>query len=169
MQQRVFLDKQRSDKAFDAFYQATLMEARTYNLEPVLPRQRRMPARLDDGAPCHQFTSTQDYCRMQYFEALDLLMGEICRRFDRPSFVMLQEIEKLLTDSCNGTKVELPCTLRTCMLVVSRWTVLWPNCRCYQILRTANSEHNMGIKKVTSVNTICDLFQYSVGAFEFLR
>ena len=112
MQQRVFLDKQRSDKAFDAFYQATLMEARMYNLEPVLPRQRRMPARLDDGAPCHQFTSTQDYCRMQYFEALDLLMGEICRRFDRPSFVMLQEIEKLLTDSCNGTKVELPCTFK---------------------------------------------------------
>ena len=75
-----------------------------YNLEPVLPRQRRMPTRLDDGAPCHQFISTQDYFRMQYFEALDLLMGEICRRFDRPSFVMLQEIEKLLTDSCNGTK-----------------------------------------------------------------
>lgn len=73
--------------------------------------------------------------------------------------MMLQEIEKLLTDSCNGTKVELPCTFKNMYASDLKMDSLVAQLSMLpDLLRTANSEHKMGIKKVTSVNTICDLF-----------
>lgn len=73
--------------------------------------------------------------------------------------MLLQEIEKLLTDFCNGTKVELPCTFKNMYASDLKMDSLVAQLSMLpDLLRTANSEHKMGIKKVTSVNTICDLF-----------
>ena len=37
--------------------------------EPVLPRYRRAPARLDDGAPPHRFECPEYYYKVEYYEA----------------------------------------------------------------------------------------------------
>ena len=55
-------------------------QAKEYNIdEPVLPRYRRPPRRLDDGVALHIFDTPQDYYRKQYFEALDLISEELAR------------------------------------------------------------------------------------------
>lgn len=100
-----FLIRQRSDSSFHTFYQSVADEASKFTLSPVLPRQRKSPRRIDDGAPSHTFSSPEDYYRKQYFEVLDMLSGELARRFDQPTFSLLQEMERLLVDSCNGTMV----------------------------------------------------------------
>lgn len=78
-----FLQTQRTDSAFDAFFHSTVKEAEAYTQEPMLPRQKSLPRRVNDGAPSHQYTSPHDYFRQQYYEVLDLMMNEINRRFDQ--------------------------------------------------------------------------------------
>ena len=50
-----FLKKERSDAAFNRFYEQTLLASHGRTAEPSLPRQRRLPKQLDDGATAHAF------------------------------------------------------------------------------------------------------------------
>lgn len=102
---RSFLSRQISDSAFHAFYQSVVNGASDYTEDPVLPRQRKVPKRVDDGAPSHAFSSAEDYYRQQYFEVLDILTEEMARRFDQATLSLLQDMERLLVDSCNGTSI----------------------------------------------------------------
>lgn len=100
-----FFNRQRSDSAFDDFYKATVKEAEELTQPPVLPRQRKVPKRYDDEGH-HHFTSVEDYYRRQYYELLDLLLSELDRRFQQPSFQVMKSMEDLLIKSCNGISVE---------------------------------------------------------------
>lgn len=77
-------------------------EARELTEESMLPRQRQIPCKVDDGAPNHYFESPEDFFRKQHYEVLDLLVREITQRFNQPAFSILQEIERMIIDSCNG-------------------------------------------------------------------
>lgn len=101
-----YLQRQRSETSFNAFYQLVLQESQGLTQEPNLPRQRQLPRRIDQGAPSHQYASPQEYFRQQYFEVLDLLSCELTRRFDQPSLMVLQEMKNLLVKSCNGEAVQ---------------------------------------------------------------
>ena len=59
---------------------------------PILPRQRQVPRRIDDGAQGHQFTTVEAYFRNQNYDLFDLLSGELDRRFQQPSFKVLEEM-----------------------------------------------------------------------------
>ena len=66
-----------------------------------------MSKRFDDGPADHQFSIPEDFYTKQYFEVLDLLTAEIERRFDQNSFKIINEIEQLLLNPCNGVTVQL--------------------------------------------------------------
>ena len=158
LMQQKFL-RQRSDSAFHTFYQSVVNEASDYTLSPVLPRQRKVPRRIDDGAPSHTFSSPEDYYRKQYYEVMDTLTEEMARRFDQATFLLLQEMERLLIDSCNGIRVTASSNFKEMYgsdLNVNTLTVqlsMLPD-----VVATANDEHQMGIKRVTTVSTVCDMF-----------
>ena len=97
---KLFLQRQRDDCAFERFYANTEKEAKQYNIEPVLPRYRRPPRHLDDGASPHVDKTPQDYYRRQYFEVLDLLSGELTRRFHQRSLAAPKAIEQVLLTAC---------------------------------------------------------------------
>ena len=59
----------RTEAEFNRFYESCVSFAESKSGEPVLPRYRRVPARLDDGAPPHRFECPQGYHRVQYYEA----------------------------------------------------------------------------------------------------
>ena len=42
-------------------YEIVLKEAEDITNEPILPRQRQIPRRIDDGSPDHQFSCPKDY------------------------------------------------------------------------------------------------------------
>ena len=96
-----FLKRQRSDPAFNSFYEVVVKEAENVTSEPTLPRQRQIPHRIDDGSPNYQFSCPKGYFRQQYFEILDLLHNEITQRFDRPTFDIMGEMENMLVNSCS--------------------------------------------------------------------
>ena len=61
----------RTEAGFDKFYQSCVYFSEGKSGEPVLPRYRRAPARLDDGASPHRFKCPKNYYRVQYYEACD--------------------------------------------------------------------------------------------------
>ena len=155
-----FLERQRDDLAFKSFYSSVVREAHELTGEPMLPRQRRIPCRVDDGAPNHHFESPEDFFWKQYFEVLDLLVSEITQHFNQPALSILQEIEGMIIDSCNGKT----------HVMSSNFEVLYADCLeipklisqlslLPDVLKTGNTDYKMGIKKVTTVNTVCQLFE----------
>uniref|UniRef100_A0A1X7TS41 Uncharacterized protein n=1 Tax=Amphimedon queenslandica TaxID=400682 RepID=A0A1X7TS41_AMPQE len=101
-----YLNRQRSDDAFNLIYDLVLQEAAEKGLQqPTLPRQRKIPRRIDDWSKNHTFFSPKEFFRGQYFEVLDVLKGELIRRFDQPTFAILREMEKILIDSCNEKNI----------------------------------------------------------------
>ena len=97
-----FLQRQRKDNSFEMFYSSVVSEANEYNIsDPVLPRYRRPPKRIDDGAPPHCFTSAKEYFRVQYFEVIDLLKGETSKRFSEKSLAVPKAVEELLINASN--------------------------------------------------------------------
>ncbi len=56
--------------------------------EPVLPRQRRPPTRIDSGSEPHQFLSLRDYYRHLYYEACVLLLRELNDRFEQKELLL---------------------------------------------------------------------------------
>ena len=101
-----FLQQQRKDNSFEMFY-SSVSQANEYNIsDPVLPRYRRPPKRIDDGAPSHHFTSAKEYFRVQYFEVIDLLKGEISKRFSEKSLAVPKAVEELLINACNSNSTD---------------------------------------------------------------
>ena len=122
-------------------------------------RDKKVPRRMDDGAPGHVYSSPQQYYRQQYYDVLDVLTSEMARRFDQATFSILQEMEHLLVSSCNGDALTFSSNFKEMYgsdLKMDALTVqlsMLPD-----VVKTANKEHNMGIKRVTVVSSVCDLF-----------
>ena len=55
-----YLVRHRDDEAYDSFYSSTVDHAKEYTDDPVLPRYKRIPKRVDDGAQPHTFTDVHD-------------------------------------------------------------------------------------------------------------
>ncbi|XP_035690920.1 zinc finger MYM-type protein 1-like [Branchiostoma floridae] len=95
--------RQRTEESFDAFYASTVEKARELNIdEPVLPRYRRQPRRLDDGSDPHRHACPKDFHRLVYFQACDLLIGELTERFNQEFLKPVVAMEKLLLNAANG-------------------------------------------------------------------
>lgn len=107
---KAFYNRQRTDEAFENFYSSVLREAQGHEEieEPVLPRKRKVPRRLDDGAAGHVYESPKDYFQPQYFDVIDKIMVELDDRFNQPSFRLVQKIEEMFITAANGEKVAVP-------------------------------------------------------------
>ena len=58
-----------TEAEFTKFYESCVSFSEGKSDEPVLPRYRRAPARLDDGAPPHRFECPEYYYKVEYYEA----------------------------------------------------------------------------------------------------
>ena len=68
-----FLQRQRTESSFDYFYHSVAEESKDLIMPPTLPRQKRIPLRIDDGAPNHHFSTPKEHFRKQYYEVHDLI------------------------------------------------------------------------------------------------
>ena len=147
----------RTDASFTAFYQGVLKASDGLTDEPVLPRYRKTPRRINEGALPHRYTSPEDRYRHAYFEALEQACGEIERRFDQSDLPLICDIESLLVNAANGeTVTEISEDITKCFqgrIDVSRLQIqlsMLPNA-----INTAFAT-SVKMKKVTSVRTIAD-------------
>ena len=91
-----YLVRQRDDSAFDSFYSCAIEQAKQYTEDPVIPRYKKPPKRYYSGYQPHRFSDVRAFYRSQYYEVIDLLNGEITRRFDQASLPLPASIEDIL-------------------------------------------------------------------------
>jgi len=141
---------------FNRFYDQTIQESRCLTEEPKLPRNQKLPHRIDHGlsAPHHHLCAKDKY-RQIYYEAIDTVTEEVKRRFDQSDNRVIREIENLLLNSANGTTTDALPQEITDILVgdvdVERLKVqlgMLPD-----LIKTALEGT---IKRVTNVRTIAD-------------
>ena len=92
----------RTETMFNRFYDQTLKGSQPLTEEPKLPRNHKLPKRLDSGSSAHQYQSAKDLYRHAYYEALDLVSEEVTRRFEQEDLFIIKEIEVLMIKCANG-------------------------------------------------------------------
>ena len=86
------------------------------------------------------------FCQ-QYFEVIDTLICELARRFSQPSFSTPEEIETTYVNRFLFCEGDIDCTQLTLQLP------MLPD-----VLKVANERYKLGIKKVTLVSTLSEVF-----------
>jgi len=74
--------------------------------EPKLPRNQKIPRRIDQGSSPHRYTCVKDMYHQAYYEALDLVSEEVERRFQQSDIYIIKEIEILLLSASNGDVID---------------------------------------------------------------
>ena len=88
-----FLERQRSDKVFNDFYEQCLLETKDLTAELVLPHYRGILQRVDNESQQHKYKDAKSMHRQQYFEAFDTAKAEIANRFQPEHITQLYPTE----------------------------------------------------------------------------
>ena len=93
----------RTDEAFSLFFALVGQSCQHAGTnESVLPRKRKAPSRLEvESADGFHSTTVEEHYRRQYFEALDLAISGIRKRFDQPGYAVYKNLEWLLVTAAN--------------------------------------------------------------------
>ena len=97
-----YLEKQRTDDSFNAFYQKAVVDSRDLTEPPCLALARRPPRKIDDGSSPHVFETPKEYYRKTYYEVIDIIVQELSRRFDQVSLRLVMQIESTLLMAANN-------------------------------------------------------------------
>lgn len=94
----------REDSEFDKFWFNILSDAKSAGVDdPDLPRQRRVPARLETGqAKPEYIDNIKNYFRSIYYEALYLIINTVEGRFNQKDYKLYARCEQLLIKAANG-------------------------------------------------------------------
>lgn len=123
-----------TDQRFTSFFSSVKEECVTRCDQPVLPRQRQLPRRMDDGAAQVTFNTVECYHRKEYLEAIDVVKGDLERWFMQKKFLIAQKIEKMLIESANGRAFAIPDEVKRLYsndMIISRDALCI--CKCFQM------------------------------------
>lgn len=146
----------RSLQEFDHFFDVTVQIAEQHAIgKPELPRNRRRPARFQEGSETHQFPTARTYYRQMYFEACDLLCGELESRFQSQHMPPVVAMEQALLKAANGEDFcsEIDTLKDSCYKNDIEWSDVSQH---LPLLRDVVSRATPDVKKVTSIRTVCD-------------
>ncbi|CAF1563499.1 unnamed protein product, partial [Didymodactylos carnosus] len=152
-----YLERIKCVQYFKTFYELVLKEAEPLTQEPKLPRVRRPPKRFADtlqASVVHQISTTY-------------------LRFQQSVFPLLCKVEKFILAAANGTKEEADD-----LNIENIIEFLTDNINISHLQREMNMltdylliinlENNFGIRKISKIQTICDLLNVqSVGKAMF--
>ena len=107
------LNSLRSDSKFTTFWETVVSEAANLGdgIEPVMPRIRRIPRRIDDGSAQHQDQTVEDIYRRLYFSSLDAATTCLSSRFQNSAFNLARNIESVFTEVINNGNVPPLCDI----------------------------------------------------------
>ena len=152
-----FYRRHRTHEHFDQLYSQTVEIAKNLKIGlPQLPRYRKAPARFDGGSQQHQYNSTVDYFRHQYFQVFDLLIRELEDRFDQKDLLPpVLALEGLILNAANGDDYSssLSYIKTSCFNSDLDFDVLH---RQLLLLQDVISQELPTVKHVTTVRTVCE-------------
>ena len=148
------LKRLRTDAEFERFFDRILEESKDKTKAPVLPRNRRVPARFEIGeSSTHHFhTDIREFYKQQYFEVIDLLKEETDRRFKQRNFSIIRDLENFLIKSANGENVNIGQIANE----LYKDDIDMDRLKMQAEMLPAIFEDS-GIKKITKISTICDV------------
>ena len=150
-----FYRRQRTEEAFVRFYDDVVAMAEDVNIgEPVLPRHRRPPARIDGSSEPHRFSSPRDYYRQLYYQACDLLLRELNDRFEQKDLLpQVLRLETILMKAENGENYDdvLRCLEDSCYSPDLDFNALKK-----KLPLLVDVAKKGAVRKVTSIRTICE-------------
>ncbi len=152
---KAFFKRLRCTEEFDRFYDATVKAAEQFAIsQPVLPRQRRRPARIEEGTSPHEYPSPREFYRQKYFEACDLLIAELETRFENHQMPTVLSLEQALVKAANGDdfESEVAHLKDSCY----KHDIEWPDLMRHLPMLQDIVKKDTSIKRVTSTSTICD-------------
>lgn len=160
-----FLERQRTESAYDAFYDRVVEQCHDLTDEPVLPRRRNPPRRTANEAECYQPETPKDYYRQKYFEVLDVVSNEISRRFNQSDLTTVADIEKMLLAAANGQEFTIPESVRTMYKEDLQMIRLPIHLQMLSdIIKRYGELTGIPVKQVTNIRTICQSMQEVPGA-----
>jgi hypothetical protein len=90
----------RTEEGYEYFWLSVLRKQVSAGVDvPKIPRLRKPPHRLDQGAHPVAYSDPKDYYRRIFFEAIDLAAVSLSERFHTEGVAILQKIENLLVAS----------------------------------------------------------------------
>ena len=143
-------------------YQSVITNADGKTEPPALPRYSNIPQRYDDGSLQYRFSNPEEYYRQQYFQVMVNLPGELTRQFDQKGYCLTSKIEAVILNSCIGQACPIldeVSNLYSKDLNIERLQVqlsMLPD------LVKSNTLYSHPLKSVTSICTICDIFNESL-------
>jgi hypothetical protein len=149
----------RADSKFLSFFTSVKNEAEGLCDLPVLPRQRKVPRRIDDGAAGHVFDSVEEFYRKEYFQAIESIIGALEKRFQQPGFSIVRSAEKLLLDSANGKEVNIPLDIRSIYKSDIDFEKLTLQLNLLHDTIKSVPIEGVVVTQVTKLRTICDVFE----------
>ena len=155
---KIFYKRTRSDETFDKFYEKLVSTARKHSIgEPELPQQRRRPVRYENSSSnTHVFTTPVSCYRKIFFEACNLLHGELEQRFSSQHITSIIAIEKIIINAANGLELQADYKenfKHSCYKDDVDITSLETHLK---LLPDVIKQGLPFIKEVTSVATVCD-------------
>ena len=92
-----------NDDSFKLFCAIVLRhQSRLDVLPPELPRKRRAPARLAEGAEPFHHTTPEALYRQEFFAVIDLVTNCIEQRFDQPGYKSVVMLKKALLSAAEA-------------------------------------------------------------------
>lgn len=105
----------RTESKFNLFYNQVIELSSNLTEPPMLPRYRKVPRRFDDGEGPHRYLEPKDRYHYIYYEALEVVAGEVERRFDQTDLHIIKDLELLLLSGANGERFQIPEALSSYM------------------------------------------------------
>ena len=113
------------------------------------------PSCIDENAmTTHVFSNPKELYKKQYYEMMDLMLGELQERLSSSRFSVIVDMEKILIQSANGRNVEIPQCVRELYCCDIDFDKLKVQLQMLPTLCQVGSTG--GPKEVTMISTITD-------------
>ena len=148
----------RSDEEYTKFYKEVVQASQDLTEEPILPRKRKIPRRINDGADPYQHETPEDLHRQHYFQALDQVTNELSRRFDQKD-IKIVEVEKILLSaaSCDNEIVIPEIVKNTYQTSDVQVEPLKAQLKLIPDLTARHKELARVTIKITNIRTLCNV------------
>ena len=133
------LERTRTDESFKLFWEKVLRLQQTLGVsEPSLPRKQKAPKRFEVGTSEGFFLHTPEALfRVEYMEALDLVINFIRERFNQPGYRIYCNLENLLLKQ--PAKMIILLSFNLCLIIMGMILIvlfLEPTLNYLQLLLT---------------------------------
>ena len=89
---------QRSEEAFRLFYDQVVSHSTPLTHTSIMPRRRRLPVRYwhCSGSDTTFYATAENACCKEYYEVIEVIIGELDKRFEQSTLTIPRRTEKRL-------------------------------------------------------------------------